>query len=112
MSVAGTSSSTEGRALVERMGADLTAEGYRGELMASTEGNGFDVIVEMAAHLNLDHDLDMLARGGRVCVVGNRGPVTIDARKTMSKESSIHGVMLFGMTPEERETCVSAIHRV
>jgi len=57
-------------------------------------GHGFDVIVEMAAHTNLGRDLGLLAPGGRVAVVGSRGPVEINPRDTMLRDASIHGVLL------------------
>ena len=37
------------------------------------------VILEMLANVNLDHDLTVIAPGGRVVVIGNRGRVEIDA---------------------------------
>lgn len=41
--------------------------------MTVTEGGGVDVILEMLANVNLGADLRMLAMGGRVAVIGNRG---------------------------------------
>ena len=35
-------------------------------VMAATDGKGVNVILEMAAHVNLDKDLTILAQGGRV----------------------------------------------
>lgn len=111
--VVGTAGSAEGLSLVEAQGAahavNHREEGYRDQLMELTGGEGFDVIVEMAAHINLDHDLDLVRERGRVLVVGCREPLTINPRKMMGKESSVHGVMLFGMTPSERAEATSAI---
>ena len=59
---------------------------------ALTGGRGPDVILEMLANVNLDHDLTMLAPRGRIVVVGNRGRVEIDPRKVMGKEGAIHGM--------------------
>ena len=47
---------------------------------SATGGRGVDVILEMAAHINLDKDLALLARNGRIVVIGNRGRVEIDPR--------------------------------
>jgi NADPH:quinone reductase len=69
-------------------------------------GAGVDVIIEMAAHINLDTDLSLLAPRGRVVVVGNRGRVEIDARQAMGRDASILGMMLFNAT----EADLAVIH--
>ncbi|MEC9400402.1 MAG: NADPH:quinone reductase [Myxococcota bacterium] len=113
MEVFGTASSAEGRALVLAQGAQATfdhgAEGYEQALMAATDGEGFSLILEMAAHINLDRDLDLVAKRGRVVVIGNRAPIEINPRKIMSKESSISAAMLFGMNAREKASAQSAI---
>jgi NADPH2:quinone reductase len=60
-----------------------------------------NLIVEMAAHVNLDRDLALLAKGGRVVVVGNRGRVEIDARQAMGRDAAILGMTLFNVTDGE-----------
>jgi NADPH2:quinone reductase len=55
----------------------------------------------MATHVNLDRDLGLLAKGGRVVVVGNRGRVEIDARQAMSRDAAILGMTLFNVTDLE-----------
>jgi NADPH2:quinone reductase len=52
----------------------------------------------MAAHENLGKDLPLLAKYGRVVVVGSRGPVEIDARNLMLREADIRGITLFSAT--------------
>ena len=49
----------------------------------------------MLANVNLQRDLDLLARHGRVIIVGNRGTIEINPRATMAKETSIIGCMLW-----------------
>ena len=66
-------------------------------IVALTNGRGPDVIVEMLANVNLDHDLTMLAPRGRVVVVGNRGRVEIDPRKTMGKDAAIYGISFWNL---------------
>lgn len=98
--VIGTASSDAGRTVVRSCGASHVFNhrnaGYMEQVRAATAGRGVDVIIEMLANVNLDNDLDLLAPGGRVVVVGNRGRIEIDPRKTMGKESSVTGVMLWG----------------
>jgi NADPH2:quinone reductase len=110
MKVIGTAGTDKGRELVLSEGAhqavDHTAKGYLDELMAFTEGKGFDVILEMLANVNLANDLKMLARGGRVVVIGSRGQIEITPRDAMTRDASILGMTLFNAT--ERD--LSEIH--
>jgi NADPH2:quinone reductase len=48
----------------------------------------------MLANVNLDKDLKMLAKRGRVVVIGSRGRVEIDARDTMARDADIRGMSL------------------
>jgi NADPH2:quinone reductase len=45
--------------------------------------------------MNLGKDLGVLARGGRVVVIGSRGTVEINPRDAMGRDASIHGMLLF-----------------
>jgi NADPH2:quinone reductase len=113
MTVIGTGGTEEGRKLAAREGAhhvlDHQAEGYLQELMTLTEGRGVDVIIEMLANVNLDRDLGVLARFGRVVVVGNRGRVEIDPRQAMGRDASIHGMTAFNISTEERASIHAAL---
>ena len=105
MRVAGTAGTVEGVRLVEAQGAHAVAnhrvQNYEEVLREFTGGRGFDVIIEMLANVNLDRDLDLVARFGRVVVVGNRGRVEIDPRKAMTRDASVHGMTLFNVEPAE-----------
>lgn len=83
--VAGTASSEEGRGVVRAQGAervlDHRSPEYLDELLQWTGGRGVDGILEMAAHVNLGNDLRIAARGGRVVIVGCRGPAQIQPRE-------------------------------
>lgn len=113
MTVYGTGGTQEGRRLVAREGAhqvlDHHAPNYLEELMKLTEGRGVDVIVEMLANVNLDRDLGVLARFGRVVVVGNRGRVEIDPRQTMARDASILGMAAFNIPLQERVSIHAAL---
>jgi NADPH:quinone reductase len=96
--VLGTAGSERGRALVREQGADEVfdhrAPDYLVKIMDATSGRGVDLILEMAAHLNLGKDLTILAPRGRVVVIGNRGRVEIDPRETISRDADIRGMVL------------------
>jgi len=99
LTVVGTAGSEEGLQLVRREGAHQavnhkTAD-YRKQILDRTGGAGVDVIVEMVAHVNLAHDLQLLAHRGRVVVVGSRGRIEIDPRDVMSREAAVLGVLLW-----------------
>lgn len=103
--VVGTAGSERGRQLVETEGAhatlDHTSADYREKAVALTGGRGFDVIVEMLANVNLGRDLGMLAPGGRVSVVGSRGPVEINPRDAMMRDAAIVTMSLWNATPAQ-----------
>ena len=102
--VFGTAGTKEGLELVKKAGAHCVfnhrEEGYLEKIQEAREGK-VNLVVENAAHLNLGKDLTLLGLGGRVVVVGSRGPVEINPRDTMSREASISGVMLLNATPEQ-----------
>jgi NADPH2:quinone reductase len=102
--IIGTTGTEQGRALVRDQGAhhvlDHRASGYLQQVLALTEGRGVDVILEMLANVNLGKDLEVLAKNGRVVVIGSRGTVEIDPRNTMARDASILGMSLFNVPPE------------
>jgi NADPH2:quinone reductase len=104
MEVFGTAGSAEGCTTVEQLGArsfNHNAPAYEKALMEATSGKGFALILEMLANKNLEKDLDMLAPGGRVVIIGSRGRIEIDPRATMGKETDIRGLALFNATQAE-----------
>jgi NADPH2:quinone reductase len=109
--VIGTGGSEQGRQLVLKEGAhhvlDHTAPNYLEDLMKLTGGRGVDLVLEMLANVNLDKDLGVLAKFGRVVVVGNRGRIEIDPRQTMARDADIRGMTLMNVTDAE----LYAIHR-
>jgi NADPH2:quinone reductase len=76
-------------------------EGYLNKVSELTCGKGVDVILEMLANVNLDHDLDALAKGGRIVVIGSRGRVEIDPRTALGKEAAILGMSMYNASDSE-----------
>jgi NADPH2:quinone reductase len=96
--VFGTAGSEQGLKLAREQGAhevfDHRAPDHFDQIMKATGGRGVDVIVELLANVNLGKDLTILAKGGRVVVIGSRGRVDIDPRDTMQRDADIRGMVL------------------
>jgi NADPH2:quinone reductase len=111
--VIGTGGTDQGRTLVAEQGAhavlDHRASDYETRLMEVTGGRGVDLITEMLANVNLAKDLTMLAPGGRVVVIGNRGTIEINPRDAMAREASILGLILFAATDADLREIHAAI---
>jgi NADPH2:quinone reductase len=104
MKVVGTGGTQKGRELVLQQGAvkvfDHTASNYLDQILAFTGGRGIDVILEMLSNVYLGKDLELLAPGGRVVVIGSRGKVEINPRDTMGRDAAILGMLLWN-TPRQ-----------
>ena len=105
LTVIGSGGTDAGLAAARGHGADVVVNhrtpGYADDIMKATGGKGVDLIIEMAAHVNLDRDLGLLAKYGRVVVVGSRGKTEIDARQAMGRDAAILGMTLFNVTDAE-----------
>jgi len=103
--VIGTAGSPRGRELVLGQGAhhvlDHKAPDYLQQLTALTGGRGPEIILEMASHHNLGRDLTVLAKYGRIVVIGCRGSVEINPREAMMRDAAILGMHLGNPTEAE-----------
>jgi NADPH2:quinone reductase len=106
LKVIGTAGTEQGLQLVREQGAvevfDHKDPTYLEKILKFTGGKGVDVILEMAAHVNLGKDLTLLGPGGRVVVIGSRGPVEINPRDMMGRDSVILGMTLFNVSPADK----------
>jgi NADPH:quinone reductase len=111
--VIGTAGSDKGRALVKTEGAhetlDHKAPDHFDKALSLTGGRGYDVIVEMLANVNLARDLTILAHGGRVVVVGNRGSIEINPREIMMRDAAILGMSLWNVSGPDLYSIHSAL---
>jgi NADPH2:quinone reductase len=105
LTIYGTAGSDQGLELIQREGArhvfNHTQAGYEEEILKASGGQGVDIILEMLANVNLPKDLKLLAKQGRVIVIGNRGETTINARDLMSRRASIRAFSLWGISEQE-----------
>ena len=88
---------------------DHQMEGYTREIMIETGGKGPDIILEMLSNVNLNKDLQMIAHGGKICVIGCRGTIEINPRLLMAKESHIYGIGLANASKPEVKEMKAAI---
>lgn len=114
LKVLGTAGTPEGMKLVLNNGAHLAfnhrEKDYLEKIKDTTNGLGVNVIIEMLSNVNLSNDLQLLDFGGRVIIVGSRGPIEINPRDTMMKESSVIGVALHFATKSETSECAAALY--
>jgi NADPH2:quinone reductase len=108
LEVTGTAGSEAGSELVAAQGVarvlDHGDPAHVDAALALTGGAGFDIIIEFLANVNLGSDLKLLAKRGRVVVVGSRGAVEVDARDLMNAEGAVLGML----TPNARHDEVAA----
>ncbi|HEY9762712.1 MAG TPA: NADPH:quinone reductase [Trichocoleus sp.] len=113
MRVIGTGGTPEGRSLVKTQGASLvfdhSAPDYAEQILAATEGQGVNVILEMLANRNLATDLTLIAAQGRIVIIGNRGSIEVNPRDIMAKEALITGLTLFNTPPQENVQIQAAL---
>lgn len=111
--VFGTAGTDRGRQLAREQGAhevfDHTSAGYEKDVMAKTGGRGVDLIVEMLANVNLVRDLDLIAKRGRIVIVGNRGALELNPRAIMGKDATIVGFTNWNALPAELAIAHAAI---
>jgi NADPH2:quinone reductase len=111
--VFGTAGSDEGFKLAREQGAhavfDHRAPDHFEQVMKATGGRGVDVIVELLANVNLGKDLTILAKRGRVAIIGSRGRVEIDPRDTMQRDVDLRGMVLPNTPPEEMASIHAAL---
>ena len=111
--VFGTAGSDEGCKLAREQGAhqvfDHRVPDHFEEIMKATGGHGVDVIVELLANVNLGKDLTILAKGGRVVIIGSRGRVEINPRDTMQRDADVRGMILPNTPPAELASIHAAL---
>jgi NADPH2:quinone reductase len=113
LKVIGSAGSEKGLELVRREGADHavnhTQAGYIEEVRRLAGGKGPEIILEMLANVNLAADLDLVAKYGRIIVIGNRGEISISPRVAMMKEIDIRGIALWNSTPAQMRPIMADI---
>ena len=113
LKVIGTAGTREGLELVKSNGADVCIDhstDHRQAILDASNGKGVDVILEMLANVNLELDLELIAPGGRIIIIGSRGKVEITPRHLMLRDASVIGMLLWNTPDKEFEDAKAAIH--
>ena len=114
MTVIGTAGSDKGLELVRREGAHHAFNhrnpGHTDAILKATNGRGVDVVLEMLANVNLANDLKLLARFGRVIVIGSRGDISITPRDLMARTASVRGFVLWGISEADEAEVHAGLH--
>ena len=105
LTVIGTAGTERGLQLVKKEGAHIAIDHSKPDsaerILKATDGRGVDIVLEMLANVNLATDLRLLAKLGRVVVIGNRGEITINPRELMARRASVRGFTLWAATEAE-----------
>lgn len=100
--VIGTAGTAQGRELVIEQGTHHVVNHYEDrhyqDILDLTDGRGVDVIVEMVS-ANVKRDITILARDGRIIVIGDRTPIEIDAQALTNRDGTILGVNIGNLPP-------------
>src|SRR5579863_1935948 len=114
MTVIGTAGTDKGLELVQREGAHYAfnhkTAGHTDAILKATSGRGVDVVLEMLANVNLAADLKLLARFGRVIVIGSRGDISITPRDLMARTASVRGFVLWGISEADEADVHAGIY--
>ncbi len=110
--VFGTAGDAAGEAVVRELGAHRVfnhkEEEYIHKIAEAADG-GVDVVIEMLANVNLARDLSVLAKRGRVVIVGSRGSLDFAPRDAMAIDAAILGMMVGNMAPDEFKANMSTL---
>jgi NADPH2:quinone reductase len=63
----------------------------------------------MLANVNLAKDLTVVAKFGRIVVIGNRGTIEINPRDAMGRDATVMGIVLFNASERELNSLHAAI---
>jgi NADPH2:quinone reductase len=115
LKIATTAGTEDGRQLILEQGADLALDhhdpNHFQQVLDFTDGAGVDILLEMLANVNLGRDLMVMAKHGRVVVIGSRGAVEIDPRELMSRESVVMGMMLLITSESDKAQAYAVIEK-
>ncbi|MEA5015597.1 MAG: NADPH:quinone reductase [Candidatus Limiplasma sp.] len=108
--VIGTAGSPEGMDTVQKCGADAVLNHHDSGYLEHIPP--VDLVIEMLANVNLEKDLQVIGKYGRIVVVGNRGTLDFNPRLIMAKEADVLGMALWNFPPEDYQQCLDTIEEM
>jgi len=96
LTIYGSASTEHGSELAKSVGVEAVynhKEKNYVEKIMKDHPSGFNIIIEMLANENLASDLALIAKQGRIVIVGSRGSIEFEPRAVMQKEAAVIGVM-------------------
>lgn len=100
--------------LVAALGGHPVAPGALADAVAAaTDGRGADLVLELVGGSAVAEDVDLVAPGGRVVVVGLSGGTRVDLSLAdlLCRRATVIGTVLRGRSPSERAAAVAAFAR-
>ncbi|HEX6075516.1 MAG TPA: NAD(P)H-quinone oxidoreductase [Micromonosporaceae bacterium] len=100
---------------LRQLGADVlvdyTAEDFVTEVKRATDGHGADVVLDIIGSAYLARNLDVLAPGGQIVVIGLQGgrKADLDLAALMAKRATVTGTTLRSRPPEQKTAIVRAV---
>lgn len=114
--VAGTASTDVGKKLIKNLGADFAFDHLNDdnidEFLELTGGKYPDVIIEFLSNINLETDLKIVNKYGRIVIIGSRGTIEISPRLSMAKEADIYGMAILNASPEEYQESIVEVGKM
>jgi putative PIG3 family NAD(P)H quinone oxidoreductase len=98
-------------ALGAEVAVDYTTDDFVAATRAATAGHGADVILDIIGASYLDRNVDALATGGRLVVIGLQGGRTaeLDLGKLMPKRASIFATTLRSRPDEQKSAIIAGV---
>lgn len=108
--VIGTAGTLEGMTKVKASGADMVVNHHEKDY--DQQIPPVDLVLEMLANVNLERDLKLIKKYGRVVIIGNRGSLDFNPRLAMEKEANILGLAVWNATEQENNDCLDGIEKM
>lgn len=112
--VIGSAGTEQGHRLVTEQGAHHVVNHYDEEhyqhVLDLTNGRGVDAIIEMVS-ANVKRDISILAKYGRIAIIGDRTPIEVDSQALTACDGSILGTNIGNIPPSTRADLHAFIFR-
>ncbi|WP_335971912.1 MULTISPECIES: NAD(P)H-quinone oxidoreductase [Streptomycetaceae] len=111
--VAVTAGSPEKLDACRELGADQLIDYHRQDFVAELGPDGADVVLDLVGAKYLDRNIDALAPGGRLVVIGMQGGVKaeLNLAKLMAKRGAVAATTLRARPPAEKASIVAAVRQ-